>query len=88
MITTKLAALGTAALVLVAAGPALAQQQGSAGMDEIDASLSAESGDMMDYDRSQNEIMMRMNQNARDMNDRIGDLEERIRRLEEGQRNQ
>jgi hypothetical protein len=75
------------ALAALVAGttPAFAQQQGSVGMDEIDASLSADSGDWSDADRAQNEAMMRMNQNARDHDQRISDLEQRIEALEQQQ---
>lgn len=78
--TTALAAAAAPAIGSIAA---LAQQQGSIGMDEIHASLSAESGDWADADRAQNEAMMRMSQYTRNLNDQVTDLQRRISALEQ-----
>jgi TolA-binding protein len=81
----NLALLVATLLLFGAAMAASAQQQGSIGMDEIDASLSRDSGDWSDADRAQNEAMMRINGNTRTMSEQLSDLQRRIEALEAAQ---
>lgn len=84
-ITRKISAVLVSS-ALFAAIPAVAQDAGtgSPGMDELDASVSAESGDELDARRAtdQYEDLRRNQQSA---NDRMDDLERRIKALEDAQ---
>lgn len=79
----RLIAAGAIAALLFASGTAFAQQQGSVGMDEIDASVSAESGDEMDANLSRDEAIARLKQSNQDLSDRMDDIERRLRALEQ-----